>query len=185
MGKRRRHRGQPSAAWRPFSPPAGGAVISCTERTRTALSAELLGQGGRQNAAGLRPAPPFLERQPQGRGRASFHLSHPGIRSSLALPIAPHALPGLRPLGFFLTVLRAVHRQWTREALLGDRVLAPRADEPDWPGGDLSGIAGHTPHGGVRPNRRKFRPAHGSRRVPWRGRCRRVHGWSRSVGKPP
>jgi len=30
-------------------------------------------------------------------------------------------------------------------------------------------------HGGVRPNRRNFRHAHGPRRVPWSGRYRRVH----------
>ncbi len=37
MGKRSCHRGQTAAAWWPFSPPAGGAVIGCTEREMTAL----------------------------------------------------------------------------------------------------------------------------------------------------
>jgi len=85
--------------------------------------------------------------RPRGRGRTSLRHGCPHIRSPLALPIAAYALPGLRPLGLFLTVLRAVRRQRARETLLGDRVLAPRADEPDRPGGDLPGVAGHTPHG--------------------------------------
>ncbi len=86
-------------------------------------------------------------RRRQRGARSSLCLGSPRSRSPLALPIAAYALPGLRPLGFFRAVLRAVRRQGAREALLGDRVLAPRADEPDRPGGDLPGVAGYTPHG--------------------------------------
>jgi len=153
--------GQPSAAWPPFSPPAGGAVISCTERTLTALSAEQLGQGGKRNAAGPRPAPPFLERQPQGRGRAFLRLSRPGSRSSLALP-------SLRPLSFFRAVLRAVRRQGAREALLpGDhRALV----QPECRHDSLSWAA-------VRQQRHHRRHHRGRRPQPKeRGPCRWAEG---------
>jgi len=72
---------------------------------------------------------------------------HSPLRSALARPIPPHALTGLLALGGDLAVLRAIGGHGTGKALLGDRLLTPRAGESNRTGGNLPRIAGHTPDG--------------------------------------
>jgi len=180
----RRGRGEASAAGDHARAPTAGAAVCCV----AALSPARLRRGDWLHRAREKRCVPLRSSRPRRRqghdmglfpnietarqrqrgARAYLCRSSPRSRSLLTLPIAAHALPGLRPLGLFLAGLRAVRRQGAREALLSDRVLAPRAGEPDRPGGDLPRVAGHTPHS---PRRGMALNAHPLGLSPRRRRC--------------